>query len=183
MLCFYDAMAHLNKLNLVTSFLQTGFLRGFKWANYEWCHGQDSKKLSTTWRKMSLKANERHRRGRNVCVEGGGGRGGGFKDVCRLMHFLRRFIKRLLGFPLFLLHKLRRKNTNCYWSDTSWNDAALQRNKNEKTTHRGRDVVEKNGRITKKNAGWAAADTERTRTRECGWAEKSRVAAARWGGP
>lgn len=38
---FHDVLAYLNKLNLVISFLQIEFLRGFKWANYEWCHGRE----------------------------------------------------------------------------------------------------------------------------------------------
>lgn len=34
-LIFMDVLAYLNKLNLVISFLQIEFLKGFKWANYE----------------------------------------------------------------------------------------------------------------------------------------------------
>lgn len=34
-LIYVDVLAYLSKLNLVISFLQIEFLRGFKWANYE----------------------------------------------------------------------------------------------------------------------------------------------------
>jgi len=97
---FHDVLAYLSKLNLVISFLQIEFLRGFKWANYEWCHGQERLNYQQCGEKWVWK------RTRAI---------GGFKDVGRLMHFHRQFIKSLFFSPAsytdhFLLRHIRQNN-------------------------------------------------------------------------
>lgn len=77
-------LAYLNKLNLVISFLQIEFLRGFKWANYEWCHGRGCSNYQQCGEKWVWKQTRGTR---------------GFEDVGRLMHFHRQFIKSLFFLP------------------------------------------------------------------------------------
>ena len=79
-LFFMDVLAYLNKPNLVISFLQIEFLRGFKWANYERCHGREC----SNYQQCGEKWVWRQTRGTR-----------GFEDVGRLMHFHTLFIKSL----------------------------------------------------------------------------------------
>lgn len=191
-------LAYLSKINLVISFVQMEFLRGVKWANYEWCHGREHSHYQQCGEKRDWKQTRGTR---------------GFKDVGRLMQFHRQLIKSLSFFTSmysksatsfsFALVKttclmiasccsktiflwVPQKSEKLHREEPVRRKIKTHSKEIKQIQNRGRDLVNNNNnnRQNNKERTGTRSNRERTRIREqMRWEERRGEAVARWGGP